>query len=195
MYTINKVWAREVIDSRGNPTVEVELTVNNIMGRAIVPSGASTGIHEALELRDGDSSRFLGKGVLKAVDNVNTKISEEITGKEFADYRALDAALLALDGTKNKSSLGANAILGVSMAFVVAAAASENTPVWKYLTKGEGKILPFPMMNIINGGSHADNTVDIQEFMIVPVGAKSIKEAVQMGAEVFHNLKKILQGK
>jgi len=193
MYKIDKVFAREVIDSRGNPTVEVEVTTNGVMGRAIVPSGASTGVHEALELRDGDTSRFLGKGVLKAVSNVNNQIVEEITGKEFADYRALDAALLALDGTKNKSNLGANAILGVSMAFVVAAANSENTPVWKYITKGEGKVLPFPMMNIINGGSHADNTVDIQEFMIVPVGAKSIKEAVQMGAEVFHNLKKLLQ--
>lgn len=195
MYKIDKVFAREVIDSRGNPTVEVEVTTNGVMGRAIVPSGASTGVHEALELRDGDTSRFLGKGVLKAVSNVNNQISEEITGKEFADYRALDAALLALDGTKNKSNLGANAILGVSMAFVVAAANSENTPVWKYITKGEGKVLPFPMMNIINGGSHADNTVDIQEFMIVPVGAKSIKEAVQMGAEVFHNLKKLLQAR
>ena len=195
MYKIDKVFAREVIDSRGNPTVEVEVTTNGVMGRAIVPSGASTGVHEALELRDGDTSRFLGKGVLKAVSNVNNQIVEEITGKEFADYRALDAALLALDGTKNKSNLGANAILGVSMAFVVAAANSENTPVWKYITKGEGKVLPFPMMNIINGGSHADNTVDIQEFMIVPVGAKSIKEAVQMGAEVFHNLKKLLQGR
>lgn len=193
MYKIDKVFAREVIDSRGNPTVEVEVTTNGVMGRAIVPSGASTGVHEALELRDGDTSRFLGKGVLKAVSNVNNQISEEITGKEFADYRALDEALLALDGTKNKSNLGANAILGVSMAFVVAAANSENTPVWKYISKGEGKVLPFPMMNIINGGSHADNTVDIQEFMIVPVGAKSIKEAVQMGAEVFHNLKKLLQ--
>ena len=195
MYNIDKVFAREVIDSRGNPTVEVEVTVDGVMGRAIVPSWASTGIHEALEMRDGDKSRFLGKGVLNAVSNVNSAISNELTGKSFADYRAVDAALLALDGTKNKSKLGANAILGVSMAFVVAASNLEKTPVWKYLTKGEGKVLPFPMMNIINGGSHADNTVDIQEFMIVPVGAKSIKQAVQMGAEVFHNLKTILKGK
>lgn len=195
MYKVEKIHAREVLDSRWNPTVEVELTLNGQMGRAIVPSWASTGVHEALELRDGDKARYLGKWVEKAVSNVNNQISEEITGKEFADFRAFDKVLLDLDGTKNKSNLGANAILGASMAFIVAAAKVEEMPIYKYLSNGEGKVMPFPMMNIINGGSHADNTVDIQEFMIVPVGASSIKEAVRMGAEVFHNLKAILKGK
>ncbi|MBB1564833.1 phosphopyruvate hydratase [Candidatus Gracilibacteria bacterium] len=195
MYTIKNVYAREVLDSRGNPTVEVEITLENGFGRAIVPSGASTGVHEALELRDGDKSRYLGKGVLKAVENVNTTIKNAIVGKNFSDYRELDEALLKLDGTKNKSNLGANAILGVSMAFVVACSNSENKQIFEYLGKGEGKVLPVPMMNILNGGSHADNNVDIQEFMIVPVGAKSLKEAVRMGAEVFHNLKNILKAR
>ncbi|RAL55868.1 phosphopyruvate hydratase [Candidatus Gracilibacteria bacterium GN02-872] len=195
MYTIKNVYAREVLDSRGNPTVEVEITLENGFGRAIVPSGASTGVHEALELRDGDKSRYLGKGVLKAVENVNTTIKNAIVGKNFSDYRELDEALLKLDGTKNKSNLGANAILGVSMAFVVACSNSENKQIFEYLGKGEGKVLPIPMMNILNGGSHADNNVDIQEFMIVPVGAKSLKEAVRMGAEVFHNLKNILKAR
>ncbi|ATU05301.1 phosphopyruvate hydratase [Candidatus Gracilibacteria bacterium HOT-871] len=195
MYTVKNVYAREVLDSRGNPTVEVEITLENGFGRAIVPSGASTGVHEALELRDGDKSRYLGKGVLKAVENVNTTIKNAIVGKNFSDYRELDEALLKLDGTKNKSNLGANAILGVSMAFVVACSNSENKQIFEYLGKGEGKVLPVPMMNILNGGSHADNNVDIQEFMIVPVGAKSLKEAVRMGAEVFHNLKNILKAR
>ncbi len=196
MYTIQNVFAREVLDSRGNPTVEVELTLSSgHMGRSIVPSGASTGVHEALELRDGDNTRYLGKGVLKAVENVNTTIKSAIVGKEFANYRALDEAMIALDGTPNKSKLGANAILGVSMAFVVAASQSEGKWVYEYLGEGKGHVLPYPMMNIINGGSHADNNVDIQEFMIVPVGAANIHEAVRMGAEVFHNLKKILKGK
>ncbi|MFA5748237.1 MAG: phosphopyruvate hydratase [Candidatus Absconditabacterales bacterium] len=199
MYKIKNVLAREVLDSRGNPTVEVEITVTSEQGtvmsegRAIVPSGASTGIHEALELRDEDKTRYLGKGVLKAVNNVNTTIKEKIEGMQFKDYRELDQILLALDGTKNKEKLGANAILGVSMAFVVACSKAEGKWIFEYL--GNGNILPLPMMNILNGGSHADNNVDIQEFMIVPVGAKNIHEAVRMGAEVFHNLKKILKAK
>lgn len=195
MNKITKVFAREVLDSRGNPTVEVEVTLENGFGRAIVPSGASTGVHEALELRDGDKSRYLGKGVTKAVNNVNTAIKNAVEGKEFANFRELDKAMIDLDGTKNKSVLGANAILGVSMAFVVACANAEKKAVYEYLGEGKGNTLPLPLMNIINGGSHADNNVDIQEFMIVPVGASNIKEAVRMGAEIFHNLKKILQGK
>lgn len=196
MYTIKNVRALEVLDSRGNPTVEVEITLNDgTLGRAIVPSWASTGVHEALELRDGDKARYLGKGVLKAVENVNTLIKDAIVGKSFADFRELDALMIKLDGTENKSHLGANALLGVSMAFVVAAARNQGKWVYEYLSNGEGYVLPYPMMNIINGGSHADNNVDIQEFMIVPVGAKNIKEAIRMGAEVFHNLKKLLQAR
>ncbi|MDD3262414.1 MAG: phosphopyruvate hydratase [Candidatus Absconditabacteria bacterium] len=196
MYTIQNVFAREVLDSRGNPTVEVELILaSGHMGRAIVPSGASTGIHEALELRDGDNSRYLGKGTLKAVNNVNTTIKTAIVGKSFEMVRELDQMMIALDGTKNKTVLGANAILGVSMAFVNAAAQANGKGLFQYINKGEGHTLPYPMMNILNGGSHADNNVDVQEFMIVPVGAKNIHEAVRMGAEVFHNLKKILKRK
>ena len=196
MYKIKNVHAREVLDSRGNPTVEVEVTLDNgIMGRAIVPSGASTGVHEALELRDGDAARYLGKGTLTAVANVNTTIKNEIVGKEFTDYRALDQVLIALDGTPTKSKLGANAILGTSMAFTVACAKTENKWIYEYLGKNEGITLPFPMMNILNGGSHADNNVDIQEFMIVPVGAPNFTEGLRMGAEVFHHLKKILKDK
>ncbi|AHB40947.1 TPA: phosphopyruvate hydratase [Patescibacteria group bacterium] len=196
MYTIQTVFAREVLDSRGNPTIEVELTLaSGHMGRAIVPSGASTGIHEALELRDGDATRYLGKGVLKAVENVNTTIKTAIVGKSFEMVRELDQVMIALDGTKNKTVLGANAILGVSMAFVNAAAQANGKGLFQYINKGEGHTLPYPMMNILNGGSHADNNVDVQEFMIVPVGAKNIREAVRMGAEVFHTLKKILKGK
>ncbi|MDD3302422.1 MAG: phosphopyruvate hydratase [Candidatus Gracilibacteria bacterium] len=196
MYTIKNVYAREVLDSRGNPTIEVEITLENgSFGRAIVPSGASTGIHEALELRDGDNKRYLGKGVLKAVSNVNETIKNEIIGKTFSNYKELDELLITLDGTKNKQNLGANAILGVSMAFVVATSDAENKQIFEYIGEGNGNILPTPMMNILNGGSHADNNVDIQEFMIVPVGANSIKESVRMGAEVFHNLKKILKDK
>lgn len=162
------------------------------MGRSIVPSGASTGIHEALELRDNDPKRYGGKGTLTAVNNVNTLIKNEIAEKEFADYRALDEVLLKLDGTANKSKLGANAILGVSMAFVVACAKSENKWIYEYIGEGKGMTLPIPMMNIVNGGSHADNNVDIQEFMIVPVSAPNFHEGLRMGAEVFHALKKIL---
>ena len=195
-YTISKVHAREVLDSRGNPTVEVEITLDNgIMGRALVPSGASTGIHEALELRDGDKSRYLGKGTLKAVENVNTTIANTIQGQTFENFRKLDEALIALDGTANKSKLGANAILGVSMAFVVACAQTEKKWVYEYLGEGKGNTLPFPMMNILNGGSHADNNVDIQEFMIIPTGAPDFREGLRWGAEIFHNLKSILKSK
>lgn len=193
MYKIQNVHAREVLDSRGNPTVEVEVTLDNgIMGRSIVPSGASTGIHEALELRDGDTSRYWGKGTLIAVTNVNITIKKEIIGKEFADYRALDEVLIAFDGTPNKSKLGANAILGTSMAFVVACAKTEKKWIYEYLGNNEWTTLPIPMMNILNGGSHADNNMDIQEFMILPVGAKNFQEGLRMGAEIFHALKKIL---
>ncbi len=199
MHKIKDVYAREVLDSRGNPTIEVELWVDRanstVKGSAIVPSGASTGIHEALELRDGDKNRYGGKGVLKAVENVTVTIKNAIVGKEFSGYEELDKFLIDLDGTKNKTELGANAILGVSMAFVVACARAEGKLTFEYLGKDMGRVLPRPMMNIINGGSHADNSVDIQEFMIVPVGAKNIKEAVRMGAEVFHTLKKILKAK
>ena len=196
---ITSIHALEVLDSRGNPTVEVSLTLDNIItGRAIVPSGASTGIHEALELRDGDKSRYLGKWVLKAVGNVNTVIADKLVGQSFDTVAALDQVMLDLDGTKNKASLGANAILGVSMAWCVAMAQAQGIKLYEFLAqqngKGDGYVLPVPLMNIINGGSHADNNLDIQEFMIVPVGASSLTEAVRMGAEVFHNLKKILHG-
>ena len=195
-YTIQKVRAREVLDSRGNPTVEVELTLaNGIMHRALVPSGASTGVHEALELRDGDKSRYLGKGTLKAVENVNTTIAKAVENQTFDSFRALDKALIELDGTPNKSKLGANAILGVSMAFVGASAKAEGKWIYEYLGKGKGTTLPYPMMNILNGGSHADNNVDIQEFMIIPNGMLNFHEGLRCGAEVFHNLKAILKAK
>ncbi|MFA7298683.1 MAG: phosphopyruvate hydratase [Candidatus Absconditabacterales bacterium] len=196
MYKIQNVHGREVLDSRGNPTVEVEITLDNgVIGRSIVPSGASTGVHEALELRDNDPKRYGGKGTLTAVANVNTTIKNTIIGKEFTDYRSLDELLIKLDGTPSKSKLGANAILGTSMAFVVACAKTEGKWIYEYIGNNEGITLPIPMMNIINGGSHADNNVDIQEFMIVPVGAQNIHEAVRMGAEIFHALKKILNNK
>lgn len=196
MYKIINILAREVIDSRWNPTVEVDVVLENwAFGRAIVPSWASTWIHEALELRDLDNSRFLWKWVLKAVSNVNTTIKNSVVNKSFASYKDLDKALLELDWTKNKTNLWANAILWVSMAFVVACANSENKEIFEYLGEWKGNILPIPMMNILNWWSHADNNVDIQEFMIVPVWAKDIKEAVRMWAEVFHNLKKILSSK
>lgn len=196
MHKIKEVYAREVLDSRWNPTVEVEITLENwSFWRAIVPSWASTWIHEALELRDWDNSRYLWKWVLKAVNNVNTTIKNEIVWKTFSSFRDLDEILLKLDWTKNKSNLWANAILWVSMAFVVAVSNSDWKKVYEYLGAGNWHILPFPMMNIINGWSHADNNVDIQEFMIVPVWASSIKEAVRMWAEVFHNLKKILKSR
>ena len=193
---IEHVYAREVLDSRGNPTVEVEIiTESGFFGRAIVPSGASTGEHEAVELRDGDKSRYLGKGVQKAVDNVNNIIEEAILGIDVTDQVGIDRIMIELDGTENKGKLGANAILGVSMAAAHAAAESVGLPLYRYLGGFNAKQLPTPMMNIINGGSHADNNVDFQEFMIMPVGAPSFKEAIRMGAEVFHELKKVLSGK
>jgi len=195
-YTIEKVHAREVLDSRGNPTVEVELTLDNgVMHRALVPSWASTGVHEALELRDGDKSRYLGKGTLKAVANVNTTIASKINGLSFDGFRELDRTLIELDGTPNKSNLGANAILWVSMAFVGACAKSEGKWIYEYLGQNGGRVLPYPMMNILNGGSHADNNVDIQEFMIIPNGAPNFHEGLRCGAEVFHNLKSILKAR
>lgn len=198
MSYIEDVLAREVLDSRGNPTVEVEIYLEDgTMGRAIVPSGASTGIHEAVELRDGDKGRYLGKGTLQAVENVNELIAEEIIGYNIFDQVGLDKLMIDLDGTPNKSKLGANAILAVSMAAADAAANSLGLPLFQYLGGVNAKLLPTPMMNILNGGSHADNTVDIQEFMIMPVGAASFREALRMGAEVFHSLKSVLksQGK
>lgn len=191
---IQDIHAREILDSRGNPTVEVEVTLENgVMGRASVPSGASTGENEALELRDGDKSRFGGKGVAKAVANVNDKIAPAIVGSEVTDQRGIDHKMIALDGTKTKSNLGANAILGVSLAVAHAAAASLNQPLYRYLGGVNAYVLPVPMMNIINGGAHSDAPIAFQEFMIRPVGAKNEKEAIRMGAEVFHALQKNLK--
>ena len=196
MAFIEDVLAREVLDSRGNPTVEVEVLLDDgTEGRAIVPSGASTGVHEAVELRDGDKSRYLGKGTLTAVNNVNEIIADEVIGWDPFDQPGLDKLLIELDGTPNKGKLGANAILGVSLATARAAAESVGMPLFQYLGGVNGKVLPVPMMNILNGGSHADNSVDIQEFMVMPVGASCFKEALRMGAETFHNLKKILKEK
>lgn len=193
---IESVYAREILDSRGNPTVEVEVIAEGgFLGRAAVPSGASTGAFEAIELRDGDKSRYLGKGVQNAVDNVNNTIAPEIEGMNVFDQVAIDAAMIALDGTPNKEKLGANAILGVSMAVAKAAAEALGLSLYQYIGGVNGKVLPVPMMNIINGGKHADNSVNIQEFMIMPVGAQSFKHALQMCAEVFHNLKKVLSSK
>jgi enolase len=194
MSTISKIHAREVLDSRGNPTVEAELTLaDGTKGRAIVPSGASTGEHEAVELRDGDKRRFLGKGVLHAVENANTKIAKALVGMDAADQRTLDQKMIELDGTNNKSRLGANAILAVSMAAARAAAQSAKQPLYRYLGGAEANLLPLPMMNILNGGAHADNNVDFQEFMVMPVGAKSFSEALRWGVEVFHTLKGVLK--
>lgn len=196
MSIIEFIEAREILDSRGNPTVEVDVILEDgSMGRAAVPSGASTGIHEAVELRDGDKSRYLGKGVLKAVDNVNNIIAGELIGLDALDQVDIDRAMIELDGTENKGKLGANAILGVSMATARAAADFLGIPLFKYLGAYHSCVLPVPMANIINGGSHADNSVDFQEFMVMPVGAASIREAVRMVAEVFHNLKSILKAK
>ena len=193
---IEEVFAREILDSRGNPTIEVEVYLEDgSVGRAAVPSGASTGAFEEVELRDEDEDRFMGKGVLTAVENVNEIIAYEIEGMNALDQAAIDMTLIDLDGTENKSRLGANAILGVSMAVAHAAAESVGIPLYQYLGGVNGKVLPTPMMNILNGGQHADNNVDIQEFMIMPVGAESFRQAVQMGAEIFHNLKKVLKGK
>lgn len=198
MPLITDVYAREVLDSRGNPTVEVEvLTESGAFGRALVPSGASTGEYEAVELRDADDTRYLGKGVEKAVENVNEKIGPELVDGDFSvlEQVSIDKMMIALDGTENKGELGANAILGVSMAVAKAAADFMGQPLYKYLGGFNAVQLPVPMMNIINGGEHADNNVDIQEFMIMPVGAESFKEALRMGAEIFHNLKKVLNEK
>jgi len=196
MPSIIEIHAREILDSRGNPTVEVDVVLeNNIVGRAAVPSGASTGEHEALELRDKDAKRYLGKGVLNAVKNVNEVIAPEIVGMEAREQVAIDQAMLALDGTETKSKLGANAILAVSLAVCKAAAQASNLPLFQYLGGVGARTLPVPMMNIINGGAHADNNVDLQEFMVMPVGAKSFAEGLRMGAEIFHHLKGVLKKK
>ncbi|MDI9494085.1 MAG: phosphopyruvate hydratase [Bacillota bacterium] len=196
MCYIEDILAREVLDSRGNPTVEVEVFLSDgSVGRAIVPSGASTGAYEAVELRDGEKSRFLGKGVLKAVDNVNEVIAPELIGWNVFDQVGLDQLMIDLDGTPNKSKLGANAILAVSLAAAHAAAECVGLPLFQYIGGINAKVLPVPMMNILNGGAHADNNVDIQEFMVMPVGADSFSHGLRMGAEVFHNLKAVLKGK
>ena len=196
MSEIIDVYAREILDSRGNPTIEVEIALESgIMARAAVPSGASTGEREAIELRDGDMTRYLGKGVLKAVDHVNEIIAAEMLGLDASDQVGIDRKLIVLDGTESKSKLGANALLGVSMACAKAAAEEAGLPLYQYLGGTNAKELPVPMMNIINGGEHADNNVDIQEFMIMPVGASCFKEALRMGAEIFHALKKVLKNK
>ena len=196
MSEIADIYAREILDSRGNPTLEVEVFLESgSMGRAAVPSGASTGEREALELRDGDKSRYLGKGVQKAVDNVNNIIADQLIGMEATDQVGIDKKMLELDGTEYKSSLGANAILGVSLAVAKAAADDAGLSLYQYIGGSNAKELPLPMMNIINGGAHADNNVDIQEFMIMPAGAPSFKEALRMGAEIFHALKGVLKGR
>ena len=194
MGQIINVHARQILDSRGNPTVEVDvLTESGYFGRAAVPSGASTGVHEAVELRDGDNSRYLGKGVLRAVENVNTTIAEEIVGMHVLEQQQIDEAMIQLDGSENKENLGANAILGVSLAVAHAAAQATGQPLYRYVGGVNACTLPIPMMNILNGGSHADNSIDFQEFMIMPVGAPNFTEAIRMGAEVFHNLKSVLK--
>ena len=194
MTHIIEVHGREIIDSRGNPTVEVEVELSDgAFGRAAVPSGASTGEHEAIEMRDGDKNRYLGKGVSKAVENVNVNIAEAIVGLDATDQTAVDNAMLALDGTPNKSVLGANAILGASMATAQAAAAACGLPLYRYLGGPNSKVLPVPMMNVLNGGSHSDAPIDVQEFMIMPVGAPTFSEALRMGCEIFHSLKQVLK--
>ena len=194
--TIVDIRARQILDSRGNPTVEVDVELaDGSFGRAAVPSGASTGVHEAWELRDGDKTKYLGKGVLKAVENVNSKLADELCGMDALDQVALDHRMIELDGTENKKSLGANAILGVSLATAQAAADHCGLPLFRYLGGVGARLLPAPMMNIINGGSHADNAVDVQEFMVMPLGFESFSDAIRCGCEVFHNLKKVLQSK
>ena len=196
MSLIEEVWAREILDSRGNPTVEAEVILEDgTKGRAAVPSGASTGENEAVELRDEDAFRYLGKGVLKAVENINEKINYELEGLDALDQTLIDQTLIDLDGTENKSNLGANALLAVSMATARAAAAFQELPLYRYIGGTNAKTLPVPMMNIINGGAHADNNVDFQEFMIMPVGAESFSEALRAGAEIFHNLKSVLKSR
>ncbi|NUQ63123.1 MAG: phosphopyruvate hydratase [Pirellulales bacterium] len=194
--TIVDIHARQILDSRGNPTVEVDVALSDgSFGRAAVPSGASTGIHEALELRDDDKSKFLGKGVMKAVDNVNEKLADELCGMDALDQVALDRRMLELDGTENKKNLGANAILGVSLANAHAAADHAGLPLFRYLGGVGAKLVPAPMMNIINGGAHADNAVDVQEFMVMPLGFERFSDAIRCGCEVFHNLKKVLSSR
>lgn len=194
MSQIQSIHGRQILDSRGNPTVEVDVyTTSGIVGRAAVPSGASTGVHEAVELRDEDKSVYLGKGVLKAVQNVNNILAEELNGYYVTDQVEIDQRMIEIDGTPNKAKLGANAILGVSLAVAHAAAQETNQQLFRYIGGVNARTLPIPMMNIINGGSHADNSIDFQEFMIMPIGAKSFREAIQMGAEVFHNLKGVLK--
>jgi len=194
MSTIANIYARQILDSRGNPTIEVDvMTDAGIIGTAAVPSGASTGIHEAHELRDGDKKVYMGKGVMQAVQNVNKTIAEELKGMFVTEQNMIDRAMIALDGTPNKSNLGANAILGVSLACAKAAAITTGQPLYRYVGGVNANVLPIPMMNIINGGSHADNCIDFQEFMIMPVNAETFSEAIRMGAEVFHNLKEVLK--
>ena len=196
MTAIQNIQAREILDSRGNPTLEAEVTLaDGSFGRAMVPSGASTGTKEAVELRDGDKTRYLGKGVQKAVENVNDTIADALKGMDAADQKGVDARLIDLDGTENKGRLGANALLGVSMAVAHAEAASRREPLWKYLANGRTPVLPVPMMNIINGGAHADNNVDLQEFMVLPVGFDRFSEALRAGTEIFHALKSVLKGR
>ncbi|GGZ62490.1 enolase [Lysobacter xinjiangensis] len=196
MTTIAKIHAREILDSRGNPTLEAEVTLaDGSFGRAMVPSGASTGTKEAVELRDGDKTRYLGKGVKQAVENVNTTIAKALDGFDAADQAGLDRRLIDLDGTDNKGRLGANALLGVSMANAHAMAASKKMPLWQHLANGREAVLPVPMMNIINGGAHADNNVDLQEFMVLPVGFDRFSEALRAGTEIFHALKSVLKGR
>jgi enolase len=196
MSYIAQIHARQILDSRGNPTVEVDVvTQNGILGRAAVPSGASTGKYEAVELRDGDKGVYMGRGVLKAIQNINTVINEELNGAYVMDQTAIDNALIAMDGSENKKNLGANAILGVSMAVAKAAAEESGIPLFKYIGGVNANVLPMPMMNILNGGSHADNKIDVQEFMVMPVGAESFSQALRMGTEVFHHLKEVLKKK
>ena len=196
MTKIVSIHARQILDSRGNPTVEADVTTENgVIGRAAVPSGASTGKHEAVELRDGDKNVYVGKGVLKALNNVNTLISDELKGMSVNEQALIDKAMIELDGTENKSKLGANAMLAVSMAVANAAAQENNQMLFEYLGDDDSTILPIPMMNILNGGSHADNSIDFQEFMVMPVGADSFSDALRMGTEVFHNLKEVLKSK
>ena len=193
---IDQIKAREILDSRGNPTIEVDVKLRDgIVGRAAVPSGASTGEHEAVELRDGDKARYLGKGVLKAVENVNGELQKALKGKDAAKQEDIDRLMINLDGTPNKARLGANAILGVSLACARAVSSSRGIPLYQYIGGESANLLPVPMMNIINGGVHADNNVDLQEFMIMPFGSETFRDALRMGAEVFHNLKKILHDK
>ncbi|MEJ6681342.1 MAG: phosphopyruvate hydratase [Flavobacteriales bacterium] len=196
MSYIGRIQARQILDSRGNPTVEVDvITESGVLGRAAVPSGASTGIHEAVELRDGDKGKYLGKGVLKAVNNINTTLNDELKGAYIYDQNLIDHAMIGIDGTDNKGALGANAILGVSLAVAKAAAESLGQPLYRYIGGVSANTLPIPMMNIINGGSHADNKIDVQEFMVMPAGATSFSESLRMGTEIFHHLKSVLHSK